>query len=161
MATVLTRRFSGCRAAQSRRSYRHCILLRRSRWRLADAYLPSACTRGRRTTRQFTARSRYHLYYGHFRGDGNNDSIFTTELQNQHDIVLLTTGATVLRDSPIDGRESVRTSPWIKRQTPKVCQIPIRYDGETTFPPKMKNVIVIGGGDTGTDCIGTSPRHAR
>jgi NAD(P)H-dependent glutamate synthase small subunit len=38
-------------------------------------------------------------------GDGSNDSVSVTELQQQHDIVLLTTGATVPRDLPIDGRE--------------------------------------------------------
>ena len=46
-------------------------------------------------------------------GDGNNDSVSVTELQGQHDIVLLTTGATVPRDLPIDGRElNGVTLPW-------------------------------------------------
>ena len=43
-------------------------------------------------------------------------------------------------------------------RTRAVCSIPDSKTA-TTFPRKDKDVIVIGGGDTGTDCIGTALRH--
>ena len=93
-------------------------------------------------------------------GDGNNDSISVTELQNQHDIVLLTTGATVPRDLPIDGREFKGVHfamDFLSANTKSLLDSDLQ-DGNH-ISAKDKNVIVIGGGDTGTDCIGTSLRH--
>ena len=93
-------------------------------------------------------------------GDGNNDSISVTELQQQHDIVLLTTGATVPRDLPIDGRElnGVHFAmDFLSANTKSLLDSDLQ-DGNH-ISAKDKDVIVIGGGDTGTDCIGTSLRH--
>ena len=93
-------------------------------------------------------------------GDGNNDSISVTELQNQHDIVLLTTGATVPRDLPIDGREFKGVHfamDFLSANTKSLLDSDLQ-DGNH-ISAKDKDVIVIGGGDTGTDCIGTSLRH--
>ena len=80
------------------------------------------------------------------------------ELKQQFDAVLLTGGAEQSRDLPVTGREldgihfameflpqqnHVNAGGKVKNQ--------IRADG--------KHVIVIGGGDTGSDCVGTSNRH--
>jgi NAD(P)H-dependent glutamate synthase small subunit len=93
-------------------------------------------------------------------GDGSNDSVSVTELQQQHDIVLLTTGATVPRDLPIDGREfnGVHFAMDFLRANTKSLLDSDLQDGNH-ISAKDKDVIVIGGGDTGTDCIGTSLRH--
>ena len=93
-------------------------------------------------------------------GDGSNDSVSVTELQGQHDIVLLTTGATVPRDLPIDGREfnGVHFAmDFLSANTKSLLDSDLQ-DGNH-ISAQGKNVIVIGGGDTGTDCIGTSLRH--
>ena len=93
-------------------------------------------------------------------GDGSNDSVSVTELQQQHDIVLLTTGATVPRDLPIDGREfnGVHFAmDFLSANTKSLLDSGLQ-DGNH-ISAKDKDVIVIGGGDTGTDCIGTSLRH--
>uniref|UniRef100_A0A1S6KZN6 Glutamate synthase [NADH] n=2 Tax=Nilaparvata lugens TaxID=108931 RepID=A0A1S6KZN6_NILLU len=84
--------------------------------------------------------------------------ITAKELYEEFDAVTLCTGATWPRDLPIAGRElqgihyamSFLES-WQKRQM-----------GPTNVPPllaKDKNVIIIGGGDTGCDCIATSLRQ--
>ena len=93
-------------------------------------------------------------------GDGSNDSVSVTELQQQHDIVLLTTGATVPRDLPIDGREFSGVHfamDFLSANTKSLLDSDLQ-DGNH-ISAKDKDVIVIGGGDTGTDCIGTSLRH--
>ena len=93
-------------------------------------------------------------------GDGSNDSVSVTELQGQHDIVLLTTGATVPRDLPIDGREFTGVHfamDFLSANTKSLLDSDLQ-DGNH-ISAKGKDVIVIGGGDTGTDCIATSLRH--
>jgi glutamate synthase (NADPH/NADH) small chain len=73
------------------------------------------------------------------------------------DAVLMATGATVPRDLPIDGRDSdgVHFAMEFLASNTKAlldgAEPPISADG--------KDVVVIGGGDTGTDCVGTSLRH--
>jgi glutamate synthase (NADPH) small chain len=65
------------------------------------------------------------------------------------------------RDLPIPGRDCSRasTSRWIfSRPTPA----PPRYLDDGSLPSinaKGKDVVVIGGGDTGTDCVGDLLRH--
>ena len=93
-------------------------------------------------------------------GDGSDDSVSVTELQQQHEIVLLTTGATVPRDLPIKGREFKGVHfamDFLSANTKSLLDSELQ-DGNH-ISAKGKDVIVIGGGDTGTDCIGTSLRH--
>ena len=93
-------------------------------------------------------------------GNGCGDSVSVTELQQQHDIVLLTTGATVPRDLPIEGREFKGVHfamDFLSANTKSLLDSDLQ-DGNH-ISAKDKDVIVIGGGDTGTDCIGTSLRH--
>ncbi|MEM7002836.1 MAG: glutamate synthase subunit beta, partial [Pseudomonadota bacterium] len=93
-------------------------------------------------------------------GDGSDDTVSITDLQAQHDAVLLSTGATVPRDLPIPGRElsGVHFAMEFLTANTKSLLDSNHADGHY-ISAKDKDVIVIGGGDTGTDCIGTSLRH--
>jgi len=80
------------------------------------------------------------------------------ELKAEFDAVLLTGGAEQSRDLPVPGRDldGVHFAMEFLPQQNKVVagdklKGQIRADG--------KHVIVIGGGDTGSDCVGTSNRH--
>jgi glutamate synthase (NADPH/NADH) small chain len=83
--------------------------------------------------------------------------ITAQELTTDFDAVVLCTGATKPRDLTIEGRSSkgVHFAMEFLHSNTKAL-----LDG--TEPPitaKGKNVVIIGGGDTGTDCVGTSMRH--
>ncbi|MEM7077255.1 MAG: glutamate synthase subunit beta [Pseudomonadota bacterium] len=92
--------------------------------------------------------------------DGSNGSTSVTELREHNDAVVLATGATVPRDLPIPGREfeGVHFAMDFLRGNTKSLLDSDLADGQY-INAKDKHVIVIGGGDTGTDCIGTSLRH--
>jgi len=88
---------------------------------------------------------------------GENVSVET--LKSDFDAIVLCGGATVRRSIPIKGAhlKGVHQAMDFLKQNNE------RVDGQTKFDKvltaKDKNVIVIGGGDTGSDCIGTSNRH--
>ena len=88
---------------------------------------------------------------------GKNISIET--ISDEFDAILLCGGATIRRPIPIKGAhlKGVHQAMDFLKQNNQ------RIDGQTKFDEdisaKGKNVIVIGGGDTGSDCIGTSNRH--
>ncbi len=93
-------------------------------------------------------------------GDGTNGSVNSSELLDGVAALLLATGATVPRDLPIPGRElnGVHFAmDFLTRNTKSLLDSEFA-DGEY-INAKDKHVIVIGGGDTGADCIGTSLRH--
>ena len=80
-------------------------------------------------------------------------------LENKYDIILLTGGATIRRELPINGSELngvVQAMDFLKHQNEVVDKVSVP---NKKLSAKGKNVIVIGGGDTGSDCIGTSNRH--
>ena len=90
--------------------------------------------------------------------DGSDGSIAIDALRADNDAVLLS--ATVPRDLPIPGREfnGVHFAmDFLSANTKSLLDSELQ-DG-AHISAKDKNVIVIGGGDTGTDCIGTSLRH--
>ena len=92
--------------------------------------------------------------------DGSNGSIDARELLARNDAVLLATGATTPRDLPIPGRELAGVHfamDFLTANTRSLLDSSLA-DGNY-ISAKDKHVIVIGGGDTGTDCIGTSIRH--
>ena len=81
------------------------------------------------------------------------------DLKKDFDAIVLCGGATVRRGLPIPGSEAkgvVQAMDFLPQNNRKVDGIP--YKGEE-LTAKGKKVIVIGGGDTGSDCIGTSIRH--
>ncbi|RIV46727.1 glutamate synthase subunit beta [Flagellimonas pelagia] len=85
--------------------------------------------------------------------------VTATELKQDFDAIVLCGGATVRRGLPIPGSDLkgvVQAMDFLPQNNRKVDGIP--YKGEE-LTAKGKKVIVIGGGDTGSDCIGTSIRH--
>jgi glutamate synthase (NADPH) small chain len=86
------------------------------------------------------------------------ETISAAQLQKDFDAVLLTGGSEQSRDLPVPGRdlEGIHFAMEFLPQQNKVnagdkLKGQLRADG--------KHVIVIGGGDTGSDCVGTSNRH--
>eukprot|EP00468_Gymnochlora_sp_CCMP2014_P008653 CAMPEP_0167751830 /NCGR_PEP_ID=MMETSP0110_2-20121227/6797_1 /TAXON_ID=629695 /ORGANISM="Gymnochlora sp., Strain CCMP2014" /LENGTH=2129 /DNA_ID=CAMNT_0007637371 /DNA_START=92 /DNA_END=6481 /DNA_ORIENTATION=- len=77
-----------------------------------------------------------------------------------HDAVILTTGATIPRDLPIPGRSLKGIHFAMDFLTPNTkSYLDTKHKDGKYISAKGKHVVVIGGGDTGTDCIGTSVRH--
>jgi NAD(P)H-dependent glutamate synthase small subunit len=82
------------------------------------------------------------------------------ELMHQFDAMILACGATAPRDLKVPGRDLKGIHfavPFLHANTKSLLDSNLR-DGQY-LSAKDKDVIVIGGGDTGTDCIGTSLRH--
>ncbi len=92
-------------------------------------------------------------------GSGDN-AVDMKALLAENDAVLLATGATKARDLNIPGREGpgVHLAMEFLTLNTKSLLDSNHADGNY-ISAKDKDVIVIGGGDTGTDCIGTSIRH--
>jgi glutamate synthase (NADPH/NADH) small chain len=86
--------------------------------------------------------------------------IAAAELQDRFDAVVLCGGATKGRDLPIEGRElkGVHYAMEFLHANTKSLLDSAHADREY-IDAADKHVIVIGGGDTGTDCVGTSMRH--
>ncbi|WP_040351634.1 glutamate synthase subunit beta [Blastopirellula marina] len=82
------------------------------------------------------------------------------DLRKDNDAVVLAVGATKPRDLPIPGRElngAYFAMQFLKANTKSLLDSELK-DGNY-ISAEGKDVIVIGGGDTGTDCLGTSIRH--
>ncbi len=81
-------------------------------------------------------------------------------LVDDSDAVVLCGGATKPRDLPIEGRElgGIHYAMEFLHANTKSLLDSNREDGEY-ISAKDRHIIVIGGGDTGTDCVGTSMRH--
>ena len=93
-------------------------------------------------------------------GDGSEGTLDAHELLDGVDALLLATGATVPRDLAIPGRELEGVHfamEYLTRNTKSLLDSN-NEDGDY-INARDKHVIVIGGGDTGTDCIGTALRH--
>ncbi|CAH0532649.1 Glutamate synthase [NADPH] small chain [Vibrio stylophorae] len=85
--------------------------------------------------------------------------VSAAQIQHDYDVVLLTGGSTVPRDLPIDGRslKGVHFAMEFLGQNNRRAN---GMDLKTQeIHAKGKHVVVIGGGDTGSDCVGTSNRH--
>jgi glutamate synthase (NADPH/NADH) small chain len=89
-------------------------------------------------------------------------------LLEQFDIVMLTGGSTVPRDLPIPGRDLKGIYPameFLSQQNKRNASRPVEVDhqgmpyADGELLATDKHVFVIGGGDTGSDCVGTSNRH--
>ncbi|GAB3990150.1 glutamate synthase subunit beta [Spirosoma daeguense] len=90
------------------------------------------------------------------------------DLLNDFDLIILTGGSTVPRDLPIKGRDLKGIYPameFLSQQNKRNAGLPVVVDhrgekyGDGDLWATEKNVVVIGGGDTGSDCVGTSNRH--
>jgi glutamate synthase (NADPH/NADH) small chain len=84
-------------------------------------------------------------------------------LMADYDAVVLSGGAEAPRDLPIEGREMEGihfAMDFLTQQNKRVAGDPEdKAAPNGTLSAKGKHVVVIGGGDTGSDCVGTSNRH--
>lgn len=88
------------------------------------------------------------------------EDIAVEQLNVDFDAVVLCVGATKPRDLPIDGRElnNIHFAMDFLTQNTKSL-LNSNFADSNFINVKDKNVVVIGGGDTGTDCVGTSLRQ--
>jgi glutamate synthase (NADPH/NADH) small chain len=81
-------------------------------------------------------------------------------MKEENDAIVMTGGSTAPRDLPIPGRDANGVHfamDFLRQNNKRVAGDKIT---EEEIHAKGKNVIVIGGGDTGSDCVGTSIRHS-
>ncbi|MGH1492678.1 MAG: glutamate synthase subunit beta [Acidimicrobiales bacterium] len=86
------------------------------------------------------------------------DRVSATALADDHDAVVLAGGATNWRDAPLPGRE-LEGIYQAMEYLPPANKVQL---GDMDAPPvsaEGKAVIIIGGGDTGADCLGTANRQ--
>lgn len=82
------------------------------------------------------------------------------DLMSEYDVVCLAIGSQVPRDLPIEGRDLKGVyfaMEYLTQQNKLVAKENV--DADKLIDAKGKNVLVIGGGDTGSDCIGTANRQ--
>ena len=90
----------------------------------------------------------------------NNDAesfVSAEQLQKDFDAVILAAGSEVPRDLPVPGRELTGVYAALEFLIPQNKEV--QQGKANPINVKGKHVIVIGGGDTGSDCVGTSNRH--
>jgi glutamate synthase (NADPH/NADH) small chain len=78
-------------------------------------------------------------------------------LQKEYDAVILAGGSEHPRDLPVPGRELQGVHFALEFLIPQNKEV--AGEGKNTINVAGKHVVVIGGGDTGSDCVGTSNRH--
>ncbi len=86
-------------------------------------------------------------------------TITAEALEKEFDAVVLATGATIKRELPIPGSDLkgvVQAMDFLPHNNKAVDG---QHEREAQFLATDRDVVVIGGGDTGSDCIGTSNRH--
>ena len=96
-----------------------------------------------------------------FRYGENVDGVATeSQLTEKHDAVVIATGTPVARDLKAPGRElkGVHFALELLSQQNRVLA-GMEFSKDERITAKGKDVLVIGGGDTGSDCIGTAHRQ--
>jgi glutamate synthase (NADPH/NADH) small chain len=86
-------------------------------------------------------------------------NVRVNDIMRDYHAVVLAGGSTIPRDLTIPGRDlnGVHYAmEFLKQQNKRVSNISLE---EQDIKATKKNVVVIGGGDTGSDCVGTSNRH--
>jgi glutamate synthase (NADPH) small chain len=83
----------------------------------------------------------------------------TEKLLQDYDAIVLCTGATKPRDLPIEGRQLQGIHFAMDFLTANTKAVLNPGDTDRFISAQGKDVVIIGGGDTGTDCVGTSLRH--
>jgi glutamate synthase (NADPH/NADH) small chain len=86
-----------------------------------------------------------------------SESFPADRLSSEFDAVVLAIGATVPRDLPVEGRNLKGIHFAMDFLTANTKAVINRNDD--VIAAQGKDVVIIGGGDTGTDCVGTSLRH--
>ena len=94
-----------------------------------------------------------------FRVDSNvGENISVESLKSDFDAIVLAGGSTIARDLPIPGRE-LNGVMQAMEYLPPANRVQAGDMDEHPMSAKGKHVVIIGGGDTGADCLGTSHRH--
>ncbi|ATL46649.1 glutamate synthase [Chitinophaga caeni] len=86
-------------------------------------------------------------------------NVSVNDLLREYNAVVLAGGSTIPRDLTVPGRELKGVHfamDFLKQQNKRVSERPV--EGFELLA-NDKHVVVIGGGDTGSDCVGTSNRH--
>jgi len=86
-------------------------------------------------------------------------NVRVNDILREYDAIVLAGGSTIPRDLPVPGRalNGVHFAmDFLKQQNKRVSNLSI---DEKEIITTGKNVVVIGGGDTGSDCVGTSNRQ--
>ncbi|MEN9559257.1 MAG: hypothetical protein RLZZ502_468 [Pseudomonadota bacterium] len=91
-------------------------------------------------------------------GNDSQESITPAELSAQFDAVVLAGGAEQPRDLPVPGRELAGVH-FAMQFLPTQNKVNAGDQVAGQIMATGKHVVVIGGGDTGSDCVGTSNRH--
>ncbi|HWU75233.1 MAG TPA: glutamate synthase subunit beta [Rhodanobacter sp.] len=86
------------------------------------------------------------------------ESVSPAQLQQDFDAVVMAGGAEVPRDLPVPGRE-LNGVHFAMEFLPQQNKVVAGDTLEAQIVATDRQVIVIGGGDTGSDCVGTSNRH--
>jgi len=86
------------------------------------------------------------------------DTLTGSQLRDRYDAVVLAIGATVRRDLPVPGRELAGIHQAMDF-LPQANRVALGEEVEDQILATDKDVIIIGGGDTGADCLGTSIRQ--
>ncbi|WP_313564772.1 glutamate synthase subunit beta [Mobilicoccus sp.] len=84
--------------------------------------------------------------------------ITAEDLRRRYDAVVIATGATVPRDLPVPGRD-LEGIHQAMTYLPQGNRVAVGQEVEGQILATGKDVVVIGGGDTGADCIGTAHRQ--
>ena len=92
-------------------------------------------------------------------GTGDSDNVEPQIFLKEFDATVICTGATQPRDLPIEGRSLKGVHFAMEFLTANTKAVLNGGADHCPIHAKGKDVIVIGGGDTGTDCVGTSVRH--
>lgn len=89
------------------------------------------------------------------------EDVTLEELQAQNDAVVLAMGSTIPRDLRIPGRDlnNINFAMQLLHTNTKALIDGKEHLEDVRKQLEGKNVVVIGGGDTGNDCLGTSTRH--
>jgi glutamate synthase (NADPH/NADH) small chain len=81
------------------------------------------------------------------------------KLVKEFDAIVICTGATKPRDLPVEGRSLKGIHFAMDFLTGNTRSLLDRHKNGSFIAAEGKDVMVIGGGDTGTDCVGTAMRH--
>src|SRR5580698_7471307 len=84
---------------------------------------------------------------------------YSAEKIREFDATVICTGATKPRDLPIEGRQLKGIHFAMEFLQANTKSLLDQHKNGSYISAEGKDVIVIGGGDTGTDCVGTSMRH--
>jgi glutamate synthase (NADPH/NADH) small chain len=88
----------------------------------------------------------------------SKETIFPEQLEKDFDAVIMAGGAEAPRDLPVPGRE-LKGVHYAMDFLPQQNKVVAGDKLKDQLMATGKHVVVIGGGDTGSDCVGTSNRH--